>query len=66
MGRLNDRDDQGYSLSNYSRKDHETTNYQILNVSDSYFSRVAFLILGKSLPKNTKVALYNNTAKDSR
>ena len=51
MGRLNARGDQGYSLSNYSRKDHESTNYQILNISDSYFFQGGFFDTWKELAK---------------
>ncbi|HCV01535.1 hypothetical protein L1264_12610 [Pseudoalteromonas sp. APAL1] len=51
IGRLNERGDQGYSLSNYSRKDHETTNYQILNISDSYFFQGGFFETWKELAK---------------
>ena len=51
MGRLNARGDQGYELSNYSRKDHESTNYQILNISDSYFFQGGFFDTWKELAK---------------
>lgn len=51
MGRLNARGDQGYSLSNFSRRNYKTTNYQILNISDSYFFQGGFFETWKELAK---------------
>ncbi|MDN3380436.1 MULTISPECIES: hypothetical protein [unclassified Pseudoalteromonas] len=51
MGRLNARGDQGYSLTNYSRKNYKTTNYQILSISDSYFFQGGFFDTWKELAK---------------
>ncbi|MDC9501596.1 MULTISPECIES: hypothetical protein [unclassified Pseudoalteromonas] len=51
MGRLNKRGDQGYELSNYSRKDFDGSGYQSLTVSDSYFFQGGFFDTWKELAK---------------